>query len=95
MREQPKTKELPIDGVLDLHPFHPKELGSLIPTYIKACLDEGIYDLRIIHGKGIGNVRHSVHTLLGRNPHVSDYRLAGDKSSWGATLVKLIPPIKK
>lgn len=95
MSEQPEPQELPIDGVLDLHPFHPKDLGSLIPGFIEACLDKEIYELRIIHGKGTGNVRRSVHALLDRNPHVASYRLAGDKSSWGATLVELIPAGKK
>lgn len=81
--------EMPIDGTLDLHTFRPQDLGSLIPNYIEACLDKGIYQLRIIHGKGTGNLRRSVHTLLDRNPHVKNYSLAGDKSSWGATLVDL------
>ena len=84
--------ELPIDGTLDLHAFQPDELGSLIPEYIEACMRENIYRLRIIHGKGTGNLRRSVHALLNRNEHVESYALAGDKSSWGATLVKLRKP---
>ncbi|MDX1671909.1 MAG: Smr/MutS family protein [Balneolaceae bacterium] len=81
--------ELPIDGTLDLHTFRPEDLGSLIPDYIEACIDKGIYQLRIIHGKGTGSLRRSVHALLDRNPKVSDYKLAGDRSGWGATLVEL------
>lgn len=81
--------ELPVDGVLDLHAFRPQDLGSLIPGYIEACLEKGIYSLRIIHGKGTGSLRRSVHALLDRNPHVESYRLAGDQSSWGATMVEL------
>jgi len=82
-------KRLPIDGTLDLHTFRPDELGSLVPAYIEECLKEGIYEIRIIHGKGIGNLRRSVHALLDRNPHVKSYSLAGDRSSWGATVVTL------
>ena len=82
-------KELPIDGTLDLHTFRPEDLGSLIPEYIEACLERQIYSLRIIHGKGTGTLRRSVHALLDRNPHVKSYSLAGDKSGWGATLVEL------
>ena len=81
--------QLPIDGTLDLHTFRPNELGSLIPEYINACLEEGIYQIRIIHGKGTGNLRRSVHALLERNDAVSNYSLAGDQSGWGATLVEL------
>ncbi len=82
-------KELPIDGTLDLHTFRPQDLGSLIPGYIEACLENEIYSLRIIHGKGTGNLRRSLHALLEVNPHVETYSLAGDRSSWGATLVDL------
>ncbi len=87
-----RPPDLPIDGTLDLHAFRPGELGSLIPEYIEACLQKDIYQLRIIHGKGTGNLRRSVHVLLERNEHVESYALAGDKSSWGATLVELKRP---
>ena len=81
--------KLPIDGTLDLHTFPPNELGSLIPEYIEACIQKDIYQIRIIHGKGTGNLRRFVHALLDRNEHVESYALAGDKSSWGATLAEL------
>jgi DNA-nicking Smr family endonuclease len=81
--------ELPIDGILDLHLFSPKELGDLIPDYIEACLEKEIYSIRIIHGKGKGVLRRTVHSLLDKNEFVVSYRLADDRSSWGATLVEL------
>jgi dsDNA-specific endonuclease/ATPase MutS2 len=86
-------QKLPIDGVLDLHTFRPEDLGSLIPDYIDECLKEEIYEIRIIHGKGTGNLRRSVHALLDRNPHVKSYSLAGDRSGWGATVANLEPDI--
>jgi dsDNA-specific endonuclease/ATPase MutS2 len=82
-------KEIPIDGVLDLHTFNPEELGSLIPDYIDECLKEEIYEIRIIHGKGRGNIRRSVHALLDRNDNVHSYSLANDRSGWGATIATL------
>lgn len=87
--QEPDPIELPIDGILDLHLFSPKELGDLIPDYIEACLEKGIFSVRIIHGKGKGVLRRTVHNLLDRNPHVDSYRMADDRSSWGATLVEL------
>jgi DNA-nicking Smr family endonuclease len=81
--------ELPINGILDLHHFNPKELGDLIPDYIDACMEKEIYSIRIIHGKGKGVLRRTVHSLLDRNKDVLSYRLADDSSSWGATLVEL------
>ncbi|HCD52535.1 MAG TPA: DNA mismatch repair protein MutS [Balneolaceae bacterium] len=81
--------ELPIDGILDLHLFNPKEVKDLISDYIEACLDKNIYSIRIIHGKGKGVLRRMVHSILDNHERVSSYRLADDSSSWGATLVEL------
>lgn len=79
-----------INGVLDLHSFKPEDLSTLIDEYIEACLAKKIYHLRIIHGKGIGNIRRSVHSLLDRNPYVISYQLAdASGGSWGATIVNL------
>lgn len=86
---------IPVDGVLDLHNFNPSDIDTLIDEYIHACLEKGIYEIRIIHGKGTGALRKSVHHLLERNEHVSDFQLAGDHSSWGATTANLIQPDSK
>ena len=84
--------ELPINGILDLHLFNPKELGDLIPDYIEACLEKEIYSIRIIHGKGKGVLRRTVQGLLDRNKHVKSYSLASDRSGCGATVVELVKP---
>lgn len=82
-----------IDGVLDLHTFRPDEIGGLIPDYIEACLERGILDLRIIHGKGTGALKRSVLAILGRHPAVASCRPADESAGgWGATLVRLKPP---
>jgi DNA-nicking Smr family endonuclease len=82
--------ELPIDGVLDLHTFQPRELGDLLPTWIDACRERGILELRIIHGKGTGALRRSVHAILERRSDIARYGLAPpERGGWGATLVTL------
>lgn len=87
--------EIPIDGILDLHTFHPKEVPELLVDYINECIKNNIYDLRIIHGKGKGILQKRVHSLLKKNLFVESFKLAYDeKSSWGATLVKLHSNIK-
>lgn len=84
--------DLPIDGTLDLDIFQPRDLGTLIPEYIAACQKRGIYELRIIHGKGLGVLQRSVHVLLDRLPEVEEYQLADElHGGWGATLVRLKP----
>jgi len=81
---------LPIDGTLDLHAFRPSDIKHLVPDYLEECRKKGIYHVRIIHGKGIGNLRRTVHAVLDRLEYVAAYRLAGeDAGSWGATLVDL------
>jgi len=84
---------VPIDGVLDLHTFHPRELPDLLPEYLAACRARGILEVRIIHGKGTGALRRTVHALLGRLPEVASFRPADETGGgWGATLVLLRPP---
>ena len=88
--DNPDYIELPIDGILDLHTFDPKDVKQLIPDYIDACLEKGIMHLRIIHGKGQGVLRTIVHSILDKHPAVLRYRLdSQSSSSWGATLADL------
>jgi hypothetical protein len=88
----PLPAELPVDGELDLHNFSPREIKPLVLAYLDACLARGITELRIVHGKGVGNLRRTVHALLDRHPRVRGYRLAGHGGGgWGATLVDLSP----
>ena len=83
---------IPIDGTLDLHAFRPADVKHVVPDYLQECRAAGILQVRIVHGKGIGNLRRTVHAVLDRLNYVTDYRLAGeDAGSWGATLVTLRP----
>ena len=86
----------PIDGTLDLHTFQPKDVKDLVPVYIAECRRQGILQVRIIHGKGIGSLRETVHALLARVPEVASFKLADEQAGgWGATIVLLKPAERK
>ena len=94
MREEPVA--LPIDGVLDLHTFKPSDVGEVVVEYLAACQARSILHVRIVHGKGIGNLRRSVHAILAQHPEVVSYLLASAPfGGWGATVVKLRPAPKR
>jgi dsDNA-specific endonuclease/ATPase MutS2 len=90
----PENSEEPIEfkisDELDLHTFRPSELGELIPDYIGLCLQKDIFRIRIIHGKGIGTLRETVHAILRRDSRVLRFELAGqEEGGWGATIAWL------
>ena len=88
--EESEPVEIPINGILDLHTFNPRDVKELLPDYISACIKKGINEVRVIHGKGTGALRKTVHSILERLPEVASFRPAGeDEGGWGATLVIL------
>ena len=84
--------ELPVDGTLDLHNFSPAEVKDLVTDYIAACQQRSIFQVRIIHGKGTGTLRRTVHSVLKSLPAVRRFSLAWEGGGeWGATTVDLWP----
>ena len=84
--------QLPIDGVLDLHTFSPREIKDIVLAYLDACQQRGILEVRIIHGKGIGNLQRTVHALLRQHSEVLSFTLASQLyGGSGATIAKLRP----
>jgi DNA-nicking Smr family endonuclease len=88
--DKSKPVDYPIDGILDLHTFEPSEVKDLVPGYITECIKNKIYLIRIIHGKGKGILRKTVHSLLRDSPSVHSFRTATEEEGgWGATIVRL------
>jgi dsDNA-specific endonuclease/ATPase MutS2 len=81
---------LPLEDVLDLHPFAPKDIRSVVEEYLTQCCEAGFSSVRLIHGKGRGVQRESIHTLLARLPFVKTFHEAPPEAGgWGATIVSL------
>ena len=82
--------EIPITEILDLHPFRPREVPSVVREYLDVAYAKGLRRLRIIHGRGRGVQRKTVRTLLERDPRVVDFGDAPlEAGGWGATWVTL------
>ena len=73
--EEANFIEIPIDGTLDLHHFQPKEISDLVAEYLLACRRKGIFLIRLIHGKGMGTLRETVHACLRKIPEVESYQV--------------------
>ena len=90
--EEMSPVRIPITGELDLHTFRPREIASLLDSYLAECARAGRREVRIVHGKGTGTLRETVHAWLRRSPRVAGFRLGDElNGSWGATLVTLKP----
>ena len=82
--------QIPINGVLDLHTFRPSDVKDLVPEYLQACHEKRIFQIRIIHGKGTGTLRATVHSILSKHPLVNSFSLDHPQyGGWGATIVWL------
>jgi DNA-nicking Smr family endonuclease len=86
----PEEVVVPIEDAIDLHPFRPKEIRSVVESYLEAAVEAGFSEVRLIHGRGIGVQREIIRSLLSRHPDVEDFQDAPPgRGGWGATLVRL------
>ena len=84
------SHEVPIDGELDLHAFSPRDIASVVEEYVTTAAEAGLPEIRLIHGRGIGVQRRTVHTVLTRHPRVERFWDAPE-SHLGATVARLTP----
>jgi len=81
---------IPLEDHLDLHPFQPKEIPSVVEEYLDQCKDAGFREVRLIHGKGKGVRRNIIRALLEKHANVESFHDAPlEAGSWGATMVIL------
>ena len=78
---------LPIEDQIDLHPFAPRDIPSVVEEYVWQCHEEGLREVRIIHGRGKGVQRRIVQSALAKNPLVeSCHDAPPERGGWGATV---------
>ena len=83
------THRVPIEGTLDLHAFAPRDVPSVVAEYVTAAHAEGLAEVRLIHGRGVGVQRRAVHAVLSDHPKVAEFRDAPE-SHLGATIARLV-----
>jgi DNA-nicking Smr family endonuclease len=79
---------IPIEDVLDLHTFNPRDIKSVVEEYVNAAWERGLREVRLIHGRGRGVQRGIVQQALERHPLVIEFWDAPE-SHLGATVVRL------
>jgi len=79
---------IPIEDVLDLHTFNPRDIKSVVEEYVNAAWERGLREVRLIHGRGRGVQRGIVQQALERHPLVVEFWDAPE-SHLGATVARL------
>ncbi len=88
MEEEPVR--IPITDIFDLHSVPARDVEPVVEEYLAEANRMGLKALRIIHGRGIGVQRETVHRVLARTPFVQSFRDApAEAGGWGATIVTL------
>ena len=81
---------VPIEDVLDLHTFGPRDVASVVEEYLREAHERGFREVRIVHGRGIGVQRSIVRAVLSRHQLVVSFADAPPaRGGWGATIVRL------
>ena len=81
---------VPIEDAIDLHPFAPREIPSVVESSLEAAQQAGFTEVRLIHGRGRGVQRARIQKLLASHPLVARFRDApSERGGLGATVVWL------
>ena len=81
---------IPLSDSIDLHPFQPRDIPSVVEEYLQQSIQSGFTEVRLIHGKGQGVQRNIVRSLLSKHSAVRSFRDAPvEAGGWGSTIVVL------
>jgi dsDNA-specific endonuclease/ATPase MutS2 len=79
---------IPIEDEIDLHPFAPADIPSVVEAYIDAAVSAGLKEVRVVHGRGRGVQRGIVQAALERHPGVREF-WDDTAAHLGATIARL------
>ena len=82
------SHRVPIEDQIDLHPFAPRDVASVVAEYVNAAHQAGLREVRLIHGRGKGIQRGIVQQALDRHPLVVEFWDATE-THLGATVARL------
>ena len=81
---------VPIEDSLDLHAFAPRDVASVVESFVDAAVEAGRREVRLVHGRGTGAQRGVVQRALTAHPLVERFWDAPE-SHLGATVARLHP----
>lgn len=67
-----------------------EEACFVVDKYLDDCCLNGLWNVRIVHGKGTGALKKGIHQFLKNHPHVKSFRLGTfGEGETGVTVVEL------
>jgi dsDNA-specific endonuclease/ATPase MutS2 len=81
---------VPIEAELDLHAFAPRDIASVTEEYVNEAHEAGFREVRLVHGRGTGVQRATVHRVLKEHPLVEEC-WDDPRAHLGATIARLRP----
>jgi dsDNA-specific endonuclease/ATPase MutS2 len=88
MSDDDDPVHVPIESQLDLHAFSPRDIPSVVESFVDAAADAGLGEVRLVHGRGRGVQRGIVQQALDRHPRVVEF-WDDPSSHLGATIARL------
>lgn len=79
---------IPIEPELDLHPFQPRDIPSVVEEYVTEAHAAGLREVRLVHGRGIGVQRAAVQRVLQQHELVEGFH-DDPRAHLGATIALL------
>ena len=91
-RNKYHTNMTPAKDEVHLRQLTVDEALLKLDKYLNNAFMAGLYQVRVIHGKGTGTLRQAVREELAKHPLVKSYRAAGyGEGGAGVTIVELTP----